>query len=281
MKENAGMIPFVKTHALGNDFILVQDTSEVPQDHSELARAICHRYFGVGSDGLILWTPAADAFKLRIYNRDGSEAECSGNGLRCVAAFLIESGRWPKDEIRLETISGVYTLLRRAGRRYEADMGEPELIPEKIPFIPPAPMDRVVNHPLAADRELVAITACSTGNPHCSLFVDALDDAYVAKIGPLLEAHPSFPKRTNVEFIRVLNRSEIEVAFWERGVGPTYASGTGSCGATVASILNEKTERRVTVHTKAGELVVEWPENGRLKLTSTANVVAEGNYLQA
>jgi diaminopimelate epimerase len=274
------MIAFVKTHALGNDFILVEQSSGLPSDHPELARRICHRYFGIGGDGLILWTPGPDAFKLRIYNRDGSEAECSGNGLRCMAAYLVESRRWPRDEVRLETVSGLYTL-RRTEEQYEADMGKPALNPEAIPFVPPIPMERVVNFPMTVDGESVAITACSTGNPHCSLFVDAPDEAYVERIGPLLERDPAFPNRTNVEFIHVLNPEEIEVAFWERGVGPTYASGTGSCAATVASIANGKTGRKVTVHTKTGKLVVEWPEDGRLKLTSTANVVAEGNYLEA
>jgi len=274
------MIPFVKTHALGNDFILVEQSSKVPADHSELARRICDRYFGIGADGLILWQAAGDSFTLRIFNRDGSEAECSGNGLRCVAAYLIESRRWQKDDIRLETISGVYRL-RRTGRQYEADMGQPQLSPAAIPFIPPEPIERIVDYPLRANGRVFAITACSTGNPHCSLFVDELDDAYVENVGPLLERHPAFPHRTNVEFIHVLNDREIEVAFWERGVGRTYASGTGSCGATVASILNKKTGWQVRVHTKAGNLTVEWPENGRLKLTSTANIVAEGNYLEA
>jgi diaminopimelate epimerase len=274
------MIRFVKAHALGNDFILVEQGEDVPADHSELARRICDRNFGVGADGLILWQPGRDLFTIRIFNRDGSEAECSGNGLRCMAAYLIESGHWSKDEIRLETISGVYTL-RHTGQEYEADMGEPRLAPQDIPFIPPVPIQRVVNYPLPANGYLFAITACSTGNPHCSLFVDELDDSYVEKVGALLERHPAFPHRTNVEFIHVMNYREIEVAFWERGVGRTYASGTGSCGATVASILNAKTGRQVTVHTKAGKLVVEWPENGRLKLTSTANIVAEGNYLEA
>jgi len=274
------MIPFVKTHALGNDFILVEQSSKVPSDHSELARRICDRYFGIGADGLILWQAAGDSFTLRIFNRDGSEAECSGNGLRCVAAYLIESGRWQKNDIRLETVSGVYRL-RRTGRQYEADMGQPQLSPDAIPFIPSAPIERIVDYPLRANGSVFAITACSTGNPHCSLFVDGLDDAYVQQVGPLLERHPAFPHRTNVEFIHVLNDREIEVAFWERGVGSTYASGTGSCGATVASILNKKTGRQVQVHTKAGKLAVEWSENGRLKLTSTANIVAEGNYLEA
>jgi len=274
------MIPFVKTHALGNDFILVERTEGIPSDSSDFARRICDRHFGIGGDGLILWNPAGDIFKIRIFNQDGSEAECSGNGLRCTAAYLMESGRWSKDEIRMETVSGVYRL-RRAGQEYQADMGEPKLAPKDIPFVSAIPIDRVVNYPLAADSGTFAITACSTGNPHCSVFVDRLEDAYVEKIGSLLESHTAFPNRTNVEFIRVLNRSEIEVRFWERGVGHSNASGTGSCGATVASILTGKTERKVTVRAKAGTLVVEWQENGRLKLTSTANIVAEGNYLEA
>jgi len=259
------VIPFVKTHALGNDFLLVEHTGSIPSDYPELARRICHRYFGVGADGLILWTPTGERFRLRIFNCDGSEAECSGNGLRCVAAYLMESGRWSKPEIVLETVSGAYTL-RRVGAQYEADMGVPAL--------------DLIDFPLKLNDETFRITTCSTGNPHCSLFVDQLNDTQVERIGPLLERHPAFPNRTNVEFIHVLNRDEIEVSFWERGVGVTYASGTGSCGATVASILNGKTGRDVTVHTKAGRLQVQWPENGRLKLTSTAKVVADGRYLE-
>ncbi|HLH32387.1 MAG TPA: diaminopimelate epimerase [Terriglobia bacterium] len=272
------MIPFVKTHALGNDFLLAEaDKVPVQRDVSEFTRRICDRHFGIGADGLILWHAAGDVFKLRIINQDGGDAECSGNGLRCVAAYLIESGRWAKDEIRLETVSGVYTL-KRTGRLYEADMGEPKLRPAEIPFLPPTPADRIISYPLQAGGQTFNITACSTGNPHCSLFVEAVDDAYVERIGPLLERHPAFPNRTNVEFIHVLNDHEAEVRFWERGVGYSNASGTGSCGAVVACILNGKTGRKVTVHAKAGDLIVEWPEGGRLKLTSTANVVAEGNY---
>jgi len=273
------MIPFVKTHALGNDFILVEGTERVPPNYPDLARRICDRHFGIGGDGLILWNLAGDHFRIRIFNQDGSEAECSGNGLRCTAAYLIQSGRWPKDEVRFETISGEYAL-RRVETEYEADMGEPKLAPKDIPFVPPTATDRVIDYPLTVKGQSFAITACSTGNPHCSVFVDKLDDSYVESIGPLLEGHPSFPNRTNVEFIHVLNEREIEVRFWERGVGYSNASGTGSCGAAVASILNKKTERKVTVHAKAGRLVVEWQHNGRLKLTSTANIVAEGTYLE-
>jgi diaminopimelate epimerase len=273
------MIHFVKTQALGNDFILIEENA-VPSDYPGFARRICDRYFGVGGDGLILWKPDGDVFQIRIFNQDGSEAECSGNGLRCMAAYLIQSGRWPKSEIQLQTVSGIYAL-SRVGDQYEADMGQPMLAPKDIPFTPARPIESVVNYPLGVGGKSIAITACSTGNPHCSLFVNKPDDDEVKRIGPLLERHPAFPNRTNVEFIHVLNEHEIEVRFWERGVGYSNASGTGSCGAVVAAILNGKTDRRVTVHAKAGELVVEWLETGRLKLTSTANIVAEGNYLEA
>lgn len=274
------MIPFVKTHALGNDFLLVEETTSIRQEYGPLAQRICDRHFGIGADGLILWRPTGGSFKIRIFNQDGGEAECSGNGLRCVAAYLIESGRWRQDEIALETMSGIYRLKRR-GREFEADMGDPKLAPADIPFIPRSPTARIVNYALEAGGREFSITACSTGNPHCSLFVDVTDDAYVEEMGPALERHPAFPNRTNVEFIRIINRQEVEVRFWERGVGYSNASGTGSCGAAVACILNGKTDRRVTIHAKAGDLVVEWPENGRLRLTSTANVVAEGQYLEA
>jgi len=272
-------IDFIKTHALGNDFLLTVRDGISEDGLSGLAKRICNRNFGVGADGLIYWKLSGDVFELRIFNCDGSETECSGNGLRCTAAYLIESGRWPKPQIQLRTISGVYTLTR-VGDEYAADMGVPGLRPEAIPFLADSPIDRVVNYPLDVDGLKLFISACSTGNPHCSLFVREFDEASFHRVGPKLERHPAFPNRTNVEFIRVLNDREIQVEFWERGVGPTWASGTGSCGATVASILNGRTGRDVTVHTKAGKLRVEWPENGRLKLTSTATVVAEGRYLE-
>jgi len=273
-------IDFIKTQALGNDFLLTERGTIPESGLSGLAQKICNRNFGVGADGLIYWKLSGDVYDLRIFNCDGSEPECSGNGLRCTAAYLIESGKWPLPRIQLRTVSGVYTLTR-IGEEYEADMGVPGLRPEVIPFIANTPVDRVVDYPLMVDGEVVRITACSTGNPHCSLFPKELDESVIHRLGSKLERHPAFPNRTNVEFIRVLNEKELQVEFWERGVGPTWASGTGSCGATVAAILNGRTGRNVTVHTRAGKLRVEWPENGRLKLTSTAKIVAEGRYWEA
>jgi len=280
------MIDFVKTTALGNDFILVAKKDVAEERFAEFSKAICDRHFGVGADGVIFWVRQAnnDGIDLRIFNQDGGEAECSGNGLRCAAAYLIESGEWKSPEIRLKTISGLY-LLRRTeadGEEYEADMGLPSFRPSEIPFVPERPgeetLDRVIDYPLIVDGKEVRVTLCATGNPHCSLFVPELDDRLVETLGPKLERRACFPNRTNVEFIQVLNDHELRVAFWERGVGVSYASGTGSCGATVAAILNGKTGRRVTVYSKAGKLTVEWPEGGRLKLTSTAQVIAEGRY---
>jgi len=272
------MLPFVKTQALGNDFILVAESLVQDADCPALARRICDRRLGVGADGLIVWKPGAEAFYLRIINSDGSEAECSGNGLRCVAAYLSRAGHVSNLEVRLETVSGIYTL-RRVLDRWAADMGRPALRPDQIPFTSESPIDKVVDYPLNVDGQTVRISACATGNPHCSLFVDAIDSATVDTMGPQLESHAAFPNKTNVEFIHVLNRNEIEVAFWERGAGRTPASGTGSCGATVASILNDRTERRVTVHAENGDLEVEWGSDDRLTLVSTASVVAEGQYV--
>ena len=240
---------------------------------------MCDRHFGIGADGLIVWKAAGRHFDVRIFNRDGSEAECSGNGLRCLAAYLVGSGRWPEEQVELRTPSGRYTL-RRKGERFEADMGTPGLRPQEIPFSAGDSPEAVVNYPLRVGHRTVRITACSTGNPHCCLFVDALDPRRVEELGSALGRHPAFPKQTNVEFVRVLDRNRIEVAFWERGVGRTLASGTGSCGATVACVLNGKTGRHVTVSTEAGDLHVEWRDDGRLWLTATANVVAEGRYLE-
>jgi diaminopimelate epimerase len=274
------MLRFVKTHGLGNDFILVEADRTRGRDANALARAICDRRMGIGADGLILWRPEGPQFDLRIINSDGSEAECSGNGLRCVAAYLVSQGLDSDGTVHLRTVSGTYRL-DRVGDRFAADMGVPDLEPARIPFRSGTAADnleRIVDYPLDVDGETVRISACATGNPHCSLFVDTFDPDLFASLGPKVEAHPAFPNHTNVEFIRVINRKEIEVRFWERGAGPTPASGTGSCGAAVASILNDRTGRKVTVHAENGDLEVEWGADGRLTLVSTASVVADGQY---
>ena len=273
------MIPFVKTNAMGNDFILIADP-DVTADAPNLATRICDRRFGVGADGLIVWKPTNEGAEIRIFNMDGSEAECSGNGLRCVAVYLMGLERFDDEQIELRTVSGSYPV-RRVGGGFETAMGVPGLKPEEIPFLDTDGLECIVDYALDVDGSAVRVTACSTGNPHCSLFVPSIEASMIESLGPKLENHPAFPNRTNVEFVQVRNRSEIEVGFWERGVGMTLASGTGSCGATVASILNGLTERQVRVHTQSGMLDVKWAEDGNLTLTSTAEVVAEGRYMNS
>ena len=277
---------FHKVHGLANDFLVIDAFKEA--DYGSLAIAACARHTGVGADGMLVLDraqiPEAD-FSLRFFNSDGSEAEMSGNGIRCAAAVLYHTGRANGPWLRFATLAGIKTLTlsARDGIRFDFEVviGKPAFKPSEVPMNVSDNLERILKYQLDVDGKKVEVTAVSTGNPHCTVFVDDFDKIDWRHLGAKLESHPAFPKRTNVEFVRVVSPTEIETRFWERGVGETQSSGTGSCGATVASILNGKTGRRVTVHAKAGKLQVEWPENGRLKLTSTARVVAEGNYFES
>jgi diaminopimelate epimerase len=281
------MTEFTKLEAMGNDFLvtMVDDVADAVASPS-LARRMCSRNFGAGADGLIVVDCKAKddtAFSSRIFNADGGEAEVSGNGTRCVAAYLYYSGLWSGPEISIATAAGPKrgVLVRREGPRFDFsfDMGAPELRSDKIPVALDPPLDFVVDQRLDVGTQTVRFTSVSMGNPHCSLFLPDLDDATFFRLGPLIENHPSFPNRTNVEFIRPVSESEIEVRFWERGVGPTLSSGTGSCAAAVAAILNQKTSRRVTVSTAGGSLAVHWRDDGAVLLTASATVVYQAQWL--
>ncbi len=276
-------ISFSKLHGLGNDFIVVLPEG-LPRSLPRLARAICQRATGVGADGLLVLTPAKRGkarARLRYFNADGSEAEMSGNGIRCAAAFALAHslGRSP---LEIETLAGTKTLrLIRAARNswtFRVSMGHPILAPAKIPFKGAKGNDAVVGFPLRTSRGDVAATVTSMGNPHCSIFVDNFAALDWSALGREIERCRLFPNRTNVEFVRVVSRKEIEVRFWERGVGVTNSSGTGSCAATVAAILNRRTGRKVRVKTLAGTLDVEWRAGGEVYLTGPAELIAEGLY---
>jgi diaminopimelate epimerase len=277
-------IPFTKAHGAGNDFLIV-DWNAVSGFPSlgEWVQCICERHTGVGADGvLLLATPGsagADA-DLRIFNSDGGEAEISGNGTRCAAAFLVDAGR-PGSELSIRTGAGVKRLrmIRRDANRFsfEMGMGKPELRAAAIPFQPAeAPREPIVGFalPLAAGPRSVTVT--SMGNPHCSLRVEDFDSDWKA-LGAEIERHPFFPKRTNVEFYRVRSEHEVEVRFWERGVGQTLSSGTGSCAAAVAAMLNCDAASPVAVRTLAGELTVRSEPEG-LFLTGPAEIISRGEY---
>lgn len=278
---------FHKFQALGNDFLIVREAElrAVTRDFEAFSRAICDRHFGVGADGveLALDRPAADAdFEVRLFNADGGETPISGNGTRCVGAWLYLVEKWAGSSVRIATGAGVKTLTpverHPDGMVFETEMGVPRLRSEEIPVLLPAPLARVIRQPLEVDGRRVEFTATSMGNPHCSILVESFDGLDWRALGARIETHPAFPDRTNVEFIRVIDRDQIEVRFWERGCGETLASGTGACGAALAAILNERTERRVTVRTQAGRLIVEWREDGAVVQTGEARAVFHGEW---
>src|SRR5579875_1262632 len=294
-------IPFTKLHGLGNDFIVtiwMIDRASGPNAKTmpphgkawktrllaRLAKAICHRHTGVGADGFLLVRPARspehDA-RVRFFNADGSEAEMSGNGIRCAAACLREYDP-RKRSLKIETLAGIKELeclKEERGRLvFRVAMGHPILEPKKIPFRARNISPPVLGYPISTAQGKLRATITSMGNPHCSIFVSDFARIDWLTVGRELEVHPFFPHRTNVEFVRIISRREIEVRFWERGVGQTASSGTGSCAAAVASILNGYTGRRVRVKTVAGPLEIDWPEGGSVRLTGPAQRIASGVY---
>ena len=281
-------IRFTKLQGLGNDFLIipVEDVKTL-RAARENAQQMCERNYGAGADGVIFVTRArhADAdFASRTFNADGSEAEISGNGTRCVAAYLYYAGMWNEPEIRIATVAGVKggKLVAREGQRFEFEfcMGKPRLASNEIPMTLDSPVERVIGYPLHLGGDLFEVTCLSMGNPQCIIFVPALSSINLPEIGPLIEDHPVFPNRTNVEFTRVISRDEIEILIWERGAGHTLSSGTGSCGAAVASMLNGLTDHSIRVRTEGGPLRVDWRDDDMVMLTGPAEVIYEGRWLR-
>ncbi|MGH9935389.1 MAG: diaminopimelate epimerase [Blastocatellia bacterium] len=278
---------FHKFQALGNDFLIARE-SELragADDFESFAKQICDRHFGAGADGveLLLDAPrvAGADFEVRLFNADGGETPISGNGTRCVAAYLYLIEEWDRPEVRIATGAGVKVLrpVDSSGLVFETEMGAPRFASEEIPVVLPARLDRVIRQRLDIDGQSVEFTATSMGNPHCSVFVDEFESIDWRSLGSKIETHATFPDRTNVEFIRVVNRNEIEARFWERGVGETLASGTGACGAALAAMINELTAAKVKVTTAAGALLVEWRDDGMVVQTGEARVVYRGEWL--
>jgi diaminopimelate epimerase len=259
----------VKYHGLGNDFLIVDRDEIGPEaDPGGLARRLCERHTGPGADGLVVLDAAAPAggdLAFRIFNADGSEAEISGNGIRCAAAHLFASGRVPGPAVSLATAAGIRRLeiVSRQGGTFllRTEMGVPRLDPAAVPFDDGRLHAQIIDYPLPISGKIHLVTCLSMGNPHCGLFFDHLPGRLEwQQAGALIENHPFFPRRTNVEFIRVSGRSEIEVLFWERGVGETLASGSGACAAAAAAMLKGYVDRSVRVRTGLGSLLVEWPD---------------------
>lgn len=279
---------FHKFQALGNDFLIVRESDlyRATGDYGSFSRRICDRHFGAGADGveLLLEGAAPDGadFEVRLFNSDGGETPISGNGTRCVAAYLYTVAGWTGETVRIATGAGIKILrpVERfdGGCVFETDMGTPRLRSDEIPVLLAEPAERVVRRPIEVDGHVLEFTSVSMGNPHCSIMVDDFDSLDWRSLGARLETHPAFPDRTNVEFVRPIDRSTIEVRFWERGCGETLSSGTGACAAALAAMLDGLADRGVNVRTEAGTLKVEWLADGRVIQTGEARAVYRAEW---
>jgi diaminopimelate epimerase len=279
---------FTKFHGYGNDYLVFEAQElSVINDPGKFAHRICNRHYGAGADGIAILERSADAlsdFFVRIFNPDGSEAGMSGNGTRCAAAYLFFHERWSDKQLRLQTRNGIkrYILLEHSqpgGFLFESELGQPKFDSASIPMSISEPLERVINFPLEVDGRTLRVTALQMGNPNCCIFVDDFSELDWRRLGPLIENHLAFPERTNVIFIRIRDRHNIEERIWERGVGETESSGTCSCAAVVASVINRKTDRAVQVHAPGGVIPIAWRADGEVVLTGRAEVVYSGEWL--
>jgi len=275
------MISFVKYHGLGNDFILV-DNRQQPEPHITPEQAIlwCDRHFGIGADGVIFALPGqADTdYTMRIFNSDGSEPEMCGNGIRCLARFIADlEGASAKEIYRIHTLAGVIIPKLEANGQVTVDMGCPRLLAAEIPTTLAAADRQVINQPIEVAGKSWQVTCVSMGNPHCITFVEDVATIPLEAIGPKFEHHPTFPQRTNTEFIEVVSRDYLKMRVWERGAGITLACGTGACAALAAGVLNDLCDRRATVELPGGCLEIEWSAvDQRLYMTGPAQQVFSG-----
>ncbi len=274
------MTSFVKGHGLGNDYIVLrQDEVNFPLTPPAIRR-ICHRNWGIGSDGILLLVSSHKAdFGVRIFNPDGSEAEKSGNGLRIFAKYLYDHGDTGKTSFTVETAGGIVECQCRVeGGKVSlvtVEMGRATFMAPEIPMH--GGEGEAVGVPLRVEGRLLTVTALSVGNPHCVVFTQKLDEGEVRRLGPLIESHPSFPNRTNVQFARVDGRDRVAILIWERGAGYTLASGSSSCAVACAAVRNGYCDQgQITVTMPGGELVVEVRPDWSIRLKGPVEEVCAG-----
>ncbi len=274
---------FTKMHGAGNDYIYVNCFEETVENPEQTAIRVSDRHFGIGADGLVLICPSEKAdFFMDIYNADGSRAKMCGNATRCVAKYVYDNKMTDREEITLETLSGIkvikMTVENGKAASARVNMGEPILEGAKIPT--KFDGETVVSQKLTIENKDYAVTCVSMGNPHCIVYTEApVRTLDLPRIGPKFENHRMFPDRINTEFIRVVSETELDMRVWERGSGETLACGTGACAAVVASVLNGYCGRGtdVKVNLLGGTLVINWSENGEVYMTGPAETVCTGN----
>lgn len=284
---------FTKMHGCGNDYVYINGFTEKIDDKPEFVRAVSDRHFGVGGDGAIFINPSEVAdFEMEMYNADGSRAEMCGNGIRCVAKYVYDHKMTDQKTITIVSAGKVKTLELTVENdlvtRVRVDMGEPILMPAQVPVV--SDKEQVVSEPIKVLGDIYHMTCVSMGNPHAVIFLNAskdkgkllwetTKDLEIEKIGPSFENHPVFPKRTNTEFVEIVDDTHVKMRVWERGTGETLACGTGCSATAVACVLNGLTKRNITVSVLGGEIEIEWDEaTNHVFMTGPATTVFEGEF---
>ena len=272
---------FTKMEGLGNDYIIFDCTKELKIDNpNELSKKLSNRHFGIGSDGIILIKNSNIAdYMMDIYNKDGSRAEMCGNGIRCIGKYIYDKKLATKNIITIETLAGIKELkLNIKNNKVDTitiDMGEPILNPISVPFIPQEKNSQNIS--LIIKNKQFQLTCLSVGNPHAVTIIKNLKDFDVKAYGELIEKNNHFPNKTNVEFIEIQDKKNINMRVWERGSGETLACGTGASAVLVACVLNNLTDNLVNIHLQGGRLTIEWnKQNNHIYMEGPANIVYEG-----
>ena len=274
---------FTKMHGAGNDYIYVNAMQEKVLNPSELAARICVRHFGIGSDGLVLIMASDCAdFRMRMFNSDGSESEMCGNATRCIGKYVFDNGLTDKQSVTLETKAGIkvleLTVVDGKVSTVRVDMGEPILEPVNIPM--DFPGDYAIQVPVTVRGKEYLLNGVSMGNPHAVIFTEGIEALNLPVIGPDFEHNELFPKRTNTEFVEVIDNEHVRMRVWERGAGETLACGTGACAVLVAGVLSGHLHRKAQVDLLGGSLQIEWnAENNHVYMTGDAVTVFEGEIL--
>lgn len=281
---------FTKMHGCGNDYIYVNGATEIiPADKKpEIVRRLSDRHFGIGGDGVIFINPSDEAdFEMEMFNADGTRSEMCGNGIRCVAKYVYDKGLTASKEIKIVSAgkvkiitvesekTGADTPSGKEALTLKVNMGSPILEPELIPVLVSG--DRAIDADIEVLGKNYKMTCVSMGNPHAIIFSEGVKDMNLEAVGPYFENHKMFPRRTNTEFVEVIDKSNVNMRVWERGTGETLACGTGACATAVACVLNGKTGNKVTVHLLGGDLLIEWDRDADLVyMTGPATTVFEG-----
>ena len=282
-------INFFKMHGLGNDFILINDLDNKIDHYSKLAVKLCDRHFGIGADGIILIKNTklkkAD-FKMRIFNSDGSEAEMCGNGIRCFAHYLHINDLTEKKKLSIETLAG---LIKPEIIDYgphestvKVNMGEPAYSLESLDInkeLLDDDIDKLWDYPLIIEGKEYELNGASMGNPHMVIYVDDLKDINLKKLGPIIEENPLFKKGTNVEFVKIVSKNELDIKVWERGAGITLACGTGACATAAVSIDQDRVNNNVKINLPGGPLKISKNENNEMMMTGPSTFVFKGEIM--